>query len=290
MHEDRFGKKITLFIKDNISNISLVLICLSYILYGMLTIQESGKTVAEIIASGLISAFAGFAIKATRMSSGLADGYNSQLFLMKVNLYGEKKAEISEYIEELTPFCSFKNEERLRQKQSEYLTQHAMKYELFANGYYDNDETKSKILEKTRAIKVYEYTPSLITNAYGNFKKEEDILNNNPKSYKIRKTRNRVIITIMIGLIWGYFDIVQNFNVGGIIYSSLQVALYLILGQLEYNDAYYFVTQTLRDKIDRVVSIIDEFQNIRKNHPNKFKLEDTLDKSYNILSKESAIE
>ena len=96
MNEDKnLSRRITVFVKNNMNTIILILICVSYVLYGMLTVEETGKTIQEIIGSGALSALAGFLIKTSRAKSGIIDGMNSQMFIIKTNAYGKKKEEIS---------------------------------------------------------------------------------------------------------------------------------------------------------------------------------------------------
>ena len=275
MVEDKnlnFSQKVTIFVKNNMTNIVLILISLAYIFYGMLSVERTGKTIDEIIGGGALSALTGFFIKVLRGNSGITDGMISPVFIAKTNAYGEKKVEISPYIDELPQFCNYKNEARLKQKQSEFLAKYAMKYELFVNGYYDNDPTKQEILEKARKIKIYQYTPVTFTNAYDNAVEEEELLSVNVDKYKKKNNRLKIVLTIICGLLFGYYTVGKDFDWANVAWAAFQVSLYLIMGQIDYNNSYYFVTQTLRGKIERVISILDEFVNLRNEHPGIFAL------------------
>lgn len=273
MNEDKnLSRRITVFVKNNMNTIILILICVSYVLYGMLTVEETGKTIQEIIGSGALSALAGFLIKTSRAKSGIIDGMNSQMFIIKTNAYGKKKEEITPFIDEIPQFCDYKNEARLKQKQSEYLAKYAMKYELFVSGYYDKDPKKQEILKKIRSIKVYQYTPITFTNAYDNTTKEDELLSANVKKYNRSNNTIKVLATVVCGILFGYYTFSYSFDWAHIIWALFQVAVYLIMGQIDYNNSYYFVTQTLRGKIERVITILDEFINLRREYPGIFTL------------------
>lgn len=270
-----FSQKITAFAKRNINTLIIVLISVAYIFYGMITIEESGQTVAEIVGGSVLSTIVGFAIKQFRMRTGTNDGLSAPIFVAKTNAYGKKKEEIAPFIDELGNFCAFKNRKRLRQKQEEYLINYSMSYDKFIKGEYNNstDPLVQKVLKKVRSMKVFAYTPLLLTNAYGNSNFEEETLNVSIAKYERTKALTRLIITVLCGVLFGYFVPRQDFSVSSLIWSALQVALYLVLGQIEYNNAYYFVTQTLRGKIERVICILDEFTVLRSEHEGIFKVE-----------------
>lgn len=275
MVEDKnlnISQKITLFVKNNMTNIALILVCFAYIFYGMLTVEKTGKTISEIVGGGLISAVTGFLIKTLRRKSGIQDGMISPVFIAKINAYGQKKVEISPYISELPQFCNYKNATRLKQKQAEYLVRYSMDYDLFMQGYYDNDKTKKKILEKVRKMEVYQYTPVTFTNAYDNATEEEDILSTNVKKYESKDTISKILTTVVCGFLFGYYTVGQEISMTNVTWAILQISLYLIMGQIDYNNSYYYVTQTLRGKIERVICVLDEFLILRNKYKDMFQV------------------
>ena len=77
--------KIGDFIKDNIINFVLILVCVVYIFKGVIEIVETGKTISEIIADGFIMFLVSFGIKIILRKKGLNNGYNSPLFIISVS-------------------------------------------------------------------------------------------------------------------------------------------------------------------------------------------------------------
>lgn len=272
---DNFSQKLTAFAKRNINSLIIIAVAIAYILYGLIRIEETGKSVMEIVGESFLSAVVGFTIKQFRMRTGTNDGLISPLFVAKTNAYGQKKMEISPFIDELPNFCKYKNSTRLKARQSEVLINYGMNYQKFINGDYSNtnDKFTKKVLKKVRNIKMLKYTPLLLTNAYGNTSFEDEALNVSIEKFERTKVISRVILTLACGILFGYFVPSRNFSIASVLWSSLQIAIYLVMGQLEYNNAYYFVTQTLRGKIERVICILDEFTTLRTKHEGMFTVE-----------------
>lgn len=267
--KDKFGN----WLRHNVENIILVFICAIYILRGVAEIEESGKTVLEILADGAIAFLCGYLIKGIMGRKGILKGLTSPKFVATTNAYGKKKEEISGFVEELYPFCIKTNAERLKQRQTEFLLKHAMSYDHFINGLYDVDKEKKKIADKCRKIKVFEYNPVMLTNAYDNAKSEEELLTATIQKYERSQLVQNFVLGIVFAVLFGYYGFKPGaFNLANISWAALQVAFFWANGKLKELNAYLFVAETLRGKIKRVIDILDEFINIRSKHPGIFKV------------------
>ena len=265
--------KFTGWLKNNIENAILVILAIAYIFRGITSIEESGKTAIEIIADGTVAFLCGYIVKSIMNRKGILAGFTSEKFIATTNSYGRQKIEIASYVEELTPFCDMKNKDRLKQEQSVFLLKHAMNYSNFIQGHYDNDETKKDILKECRNIKVFQYTPTLLTNAYDTATEEKELLNTSLKSFNIKQYAGDFSIGAVMFFVFGYFTIRNNgWDWAAIFWYALQIAIFMTIGLLKYMNAYFFVSETLRGKINRVMSIVDEFKNIREKNPNIFKV------------------
>ena len=275
------------FIKDNLVNMVIVLICLVYILRGLITIGETGKTWWEILADGLLAFFVSISIKILMRKKGLNNGFNSDKFIATTNLYGKQIVEkVDGHTEDLEKYCLFKNDERLRIEQRNFLLRNGLDYELFEKGEYDNRfesisnrkirRKKVNLLKKCRNIKVFKYTSVLITNAYSNAESESKLLSQSSQRYERSNAIGNILIGLLIMFLFGYYGI-KSGNVEelwkNVIWCAIQVTLYLVLGVIAMLNAFDFVTETLRGKINRVISIIDDFSSMRANHPEIFRKE-----------------
>lgn len=266
--------KFASFLKGNIETFILVAICAVYIFRGIADIQESGKTVWEIIADGAVAFAFGYIVKAIMGKKGMLNGLISPKFIATTNQYGDQKIKIQNYVEELTTFCDKKNDSKLKQTQIDFLIKHAMNYNLFISGFYDDDKSKKRILKKCRKIKVFEYTPTLITNAYDSTTDEKEMMNVSISKYQSSQLSGNLIIGGLSFVLFGYFTLGKNaFDWAKIEWYALQVMIFLANGFLKQMNAYFFVTETLRGKVKRVMDIIDEFMNLRAKSPGIFAVE-----------------
>ena len=275
------------FIKDNLVNMVIVLICLVYILRGLITIGETGKTWWEILADGLLAFFVSISIKILMRKKGLNNGFNSDKFIATTNLYGKQIVEkVDGHTEDLEKYCLFKNDERLRIEQRNFLLRNGLDYEMFEKGEYDSRfesipnrkirRKKVNLLKKCRNIRVFKYTSVLITNAYCNAESESKLLSQSSQRYERSNAIGNILIGLLIMFLFGYYGI-KSGNVEelwkNVIWCAIQVTLYLVLGVIAMLNAFDFVTETLRGKINRVISIIDDFSSMRVNHPEIFRKE-----------------
>lgn len=250
------------FIKDNLVNMVIVLICLVYILRGLITIGETGKTWYEILADGLLAFFVSISIKILMRKKGLNNGFNSDKFIATTNEYGKQIVDkIDGHTEELEKYCLLKNDERLRIEQRNFLLRNGLDYETFEKGEYDdrfenepNKKVRKKklnLLRKCRNLKVYKYTSVLITNAYCNAESESKLLSQSSQRYEKSNAISNILIGLIIMFLFGYYG-VKSGNVQelwkNVIWCSIQITLYLVLGVIAMLNAFDFVTETLRGK------------------------------------------
>ena len=261
----RIGQKITKAIKTNFDNIILVLLCLAYVAYGVATIEETGRTLFEIIATGIVSALVGLTIKILRRKKGILVGLRDPKFLTKCNVYGESKVKMDNHIDKLPKYCEAQNKSRLETKRREYCYSNPytiIDYNAYLEGKYANTKDKDikKVIKQLKKIKVYNYSPTLFTNAYSNSSKESEILSSNVKDFENKSFGMDFVISLACLFLFGYFTLGKGeIDIANMIWCAFQITFYLVMGQIQYNKSVYFVTETLRDKVEAVINLISEF-------------------------------
>lgn len=268
-------EKLFNWFRSNLLDVLLFLFCAIYILRALADITESDKTIYEILADGAVALIGNYLVKRLMAKKGILKGLVSPKFIAKTNAYGQKKEEIAPFVEELHPFCDKFNASRLKQKQAEFLLKYAMTYTNFAKGVYNYDPKKKKIADECRKIKIFEYTPEMLTNAYDNATSDAEIMTATIRKYESKQWFWDLVLSIMFAILFGYFTVqtVKDFNFGLLVWYSIQVGFFLLNGKIKQDSAYYFVTEVLRGKIDRAITIIDSFINIRNKNPGIFKVD-----------------
>lgn len=287
-------QKMNTFFKKNLSNFVVAIICLVYIFFGLVQIGINKNDWWNIAAYFGVAFMVGFTIKAVWSESGIQDGLNSQPFIEKISFYGEKKASISKFSEELDPFCEYENKTRLKQAREDYLFKFNLKYDKYIKGAYNKqiDElyeksqkrhdrnwqkahNLEKILKNVEKINVYQYTFLLITNAYDSESakgdNEKKTLSASLPKFRITSKTRGIFTHLLNAILFAAFTLTMGtLNWASLIWYCFQVAVFLINGQIAYSQGYNYVVQNMRAKVERVINIIDEFINIRDKNPGIF--------------------
>lgn len=279
---DDYGKtnseRISEFIKKNLINGAIILICTIYVLKGLIEFDETGKSVSEIIADGTLSFIVGFTIKTLFSRKGLNEGLMATNFQRTMSSYSQAIIGISSYIDELDNFCKYKNENKYKEKLINYLVKYGFKYNLYINGYYDNpdntktlDKARTKALANAKKIRIFKLTPELITNTYDDASTEEKILGIKTSKYTAKNTSTAILVGIPTAILFGYYALKKgDALLSNMIWCALQVSLYVVMGVIQYMQAYDFTNNALRGKIKRILALIDEFNNLRVKYPKIF--------------------
>lgn len=243
----------------------LVFSCLVYIGYGFATIKESGRSTFEIIASGFVSFVIGFTIKLLLGKQGLLAGEASELYQSTRLFYSKTLEQISPISQYLDAFCEEKNKQFLVKRQKEILRREGIEYkeEILKDTYLGNlSKEKKRCIEKARKANVKKITVSILLSDGESDKEENESLYTSQRSYEWKRNGKNAIMMLLCSVIFGYYVLsIDNLSWSGVLWSSIQVALYLLMGSIEYSNGYYFKTQEYRNKIIRKCNYLEEFLN-----------------------------
>lgn len=291
--QEELGIKVQQWLKENISIIAIVVISLVYVLYGLITIEESGKSIGQIIADGAISFMMGFLIKSLLNSQGLTNGEKSEIFIETRKQYTTLIDDISDIQHYLGNFCDYQNEETLRKAQTSILRSELLKYDDFINNkieYEKLNKHQKKAFDKARKIKINNISESILLSDCRNFIETGKDININKQSYLKKSNSATLIVMLATAVIFGYFSVDRNegFNVAGAIWSLIQVAYYLGIGAFQYFQGYTFMTDTYKTALLRKKSYIEKFKNMYNENPDRFKSAEQLE--FERLKREQELE
>lgn len=269
------SEKIANFFKDNLINFIIVLIVVIYIVRGIAKIVKTNATVDEIIADGILTFVVSITIKLLFRKKAIMVGFEKPSVKATCNAYGDSINSIAPNIDKLDEFCDDENKNRLRIEQTTFLLKYGVKYAEFESGKYEVlpsrkgiDSRQYKLLKykhkgctKAKKIRIFRYTSKLITNAYDTTESERELLTASTKKYQSKQFLMNALIGAVCGVLFGYYTLGKGeINVENIIWCSLQMALYLAFGMIEYFNTLEYITKTIREKIKRVMAIIDKFK------------------------------
>ena len=279
---EEFTGKIQQWFRENISTIAIVLMSVVYVFYGIIDIEESKKTIFEIIADCGVSFAYGFAMKCLLNNQGVANGEKSQTFINVKNFYTSLLDTISPIQHYLCNFCDYQNAITLKKAQTAILSSELLKYDDFINNRIDIkalDKKQRKAYYKARNIKINFLSEGILLSDQKNFIDTGQDIKANKTDYLKKSNTTALIIMIATAFIFGYFGFNRNegFNWGGAIWCMVQVAYYLGFGIIQYFSGYTFITDTYKTTLVRKANYIEKFKNMYEENPDRFKDEEELE-------------
>lgn len=258
-------EKVSTFIRNNMHYLIIGLISFIYILYSLVTIDKSGKSVIQIVSEGLIALAMGVSITSILSFKGLSAGMQSKQYLKSQNDYDKQINIANDKIDRLEEWCENKTKRIIKRKQTMILTRACLSYESFTNRkYLDMELTKEqkKAIRKSYNVKVYGLTADeLVSDCTENeaTDKPYETLN----SYKARRFKRTLLTKIIFALIFGYYTVkmITDPNLANVIWHAFQIALWIALGFMEYMNSCSFITGTYSNQLKRKKRYLEEFNN-----------------------------
>lgn len=287
--------KIKQFIKDHFITFLIFFISIVYVFYGMITIGTSGKTIIEIIGSGVISFLIGYIIKVLLSLQGMMSG-NRKKEVIDTNEYHSKcVTSIDPHLNKLDTWCDKENIEALKKVRKMILNAEGLRYQdcFDDNGIVKdvtfertalpdktlkktnknqykidlikakNDNTKIRLKEialaKAIKVNITQLSSDTLTTTYNKIEDPHD-LGIDKTTYLKREMRSDFLIQLVMGIIFSYFTFSFMLGFEYLISSLVQIALFLGLGGIKYLQSYIFVTEELRAKTVKKINYIQRFR------------------------------
>ncbi len=276
------------FIFKNIGIILTVLMSLLYIFKGFYSLEESGKTVFEIIGDGAMSAIFGFAVTALLRQTGINYGNDDIELINARSLHSKKIDKISPYMNFLDEFCHEENIKNQKEMRTRILAPRGLRYEDFFTlegvfkGVYpaapstdDKASRKAYKLDMKAVMQAQKLQLTLLATASLTSERAEinDRYNfkGDEREYVEKRNKTQAISKLACAVVFGYY--VLRFSGGSIwqdlLWPAFQVVLYLVFGTIEMLDAYMFMRTDKCGSILRKIDVIDKFYIYAKEKSNE---------------------
>ena len=267
------------FLKQNVIVFAIILISVVYVFYGVATIEKTGQTLEEIIAKGGIGFLVGFGIKLLESFNGLIKGELTPKFIATKEHYLrilDDTAPIQQY---LPRYCELENEATLRRIQTSILRKANVRYDDFINDTIDYsklDKKQKKAIKKARNVEFAQLNDAILLS-------DSQVSDNSVKDLNVSKanhlkfsTLKMTITMVLMALLFGLYaiDPEEGFDWSGALWCGIQIAIYIVLGVVEYFKSYMFINDTYRTALVRKANHLERFKNMYNENPNRFKEED----------------
>ena len=253
--------KTVSFFKRHIYNVLLVAISIAFLFKDIIKIEETGKSIVEIIASSFIAFAIGTAFNIILGKKGIIAGKNTPHFLETMARYNQEIDKTDDYIEKLDEFCDKKNEYRIKIAQIKILRAERIKYDDFINKTIDEvckTKEQRKCWMRAQRVKIQYLTPdNLLSETDDRYErgKKEFTLN----EFERHENRNDLISKIAFALIFGYFGVSFVGNYENIMWGVIQIGSWLLMAIGRYIQNYSYVTDVYKSKIHRKINFLIEF-------------------------------
>lgn len=282
MNKEERNKKIYDFIKGNIINAVILLTSVVYIFYGLVSIEQTGLTVAEVLAKAGIGIVVGFIIKECMGENGFNYGYRSEIWTENRDTYIETCNTAGEYMERVDNFYICEEIDKKKNYRRQNLTAAQMKYDWFfdKNGNYIKREIwsprKAKrlgekpedvliltrhqkhILNKCLKVKIYNL------NLFSEYGIEVE---NDTKKEKTDKSQRRMMLgknglfAIVSAVVGAYFiPLLNGWNWGLFIQSCVQIVIWISCGAVELYSNFNYICVEKVAKLKRKSELVIKFR------------------------------
>lgn len=287
-----FTEKSKDFLKQNAGYIIIFLASCVYIISGLITISETGKSITSIIVDGALAFLFGFFISRIFDLQGMMNGDRDERVKKTYKLHDDIVTRISPYIDKLDDWCEWKNKEALKVGRIRILSRGGLKYEDYfdENGvakHYDidksklvhdgkfkdkaekvkfnlereNEKRKYAAYKKACGLKITLLTSNILTSEGG---REDDPFNFGltKRQYETKASIKDSISKICIAIITGLYSVrlIESFSWAFLIWTGVQVLLFLVIGVIKLYQSYMFVTDDFRSRIIKKIDKLSQFE------------------------------
>lgn len=274
-------KNLFEFIRDNFQKIMLIAICVLYISQGLFSLEKKQATILEIAGNIGLSICVGILISNNLRSMGVKSGRTSEIFIASMQIYGEVKQKATPMFDKLPSWCEYKNAQELEFRKKEIIQGAGLNWRGYKLGFYDEhpekmNETQKKAFDEAKNCKIVKfYSNELLSDLPHVDIRVKSRFGRTVKDYKKNEAIPEVITKVALGIICGLYTLRPLLTEGnasekiaGIIWNSMQIILWLIMGMLKYYDAKSFIVDEYRQThVIQKTELLNEFIVTMQNNP-----------------------
>lgn len=274
------NEKIREFVRQNVGYFIVGFVSIVYIMTAFLTIDQTGKSVAQILADGAIAFFLGVLINRIFDLQGMMSGEREERVQAIKAEHAAIVLRISPHIEMLDGWCEEENTKNYKLQRTKILARVGLKYEDcfddngVAKAWTPSEEAlQSKFLRKAEMRRLHGYKRAVnlhltslsageLTSEGG---KQQDpfYFGRTKAQYEAQGGVGDVVTKLGVAIIFGYYGVslIDNFDYANLIWTTLQVGLFLVMGVIKMYQAYNFITDEFRGRIVKKIDNLQKFEN-----------------------------
>ena len=283
----------TEMIFKNAGYVVVVLVSALYVASSLINVSKSGKSVYEIIATGVLSLIVGVMINGAFRSIGVRRGDEDERVIATNQLHAKTVEDITPHIERLDEFCEGENKRAVREIRTRILMREGMKY----SDYFDEDgaskyneiatnvavksaeqmksqgdeipsqnegmdKVKYKAYRRALRVKVKPLVSSNLTSD-GVKANEPFDFGKSKREFTAQRSAGDVLVKLIMAVLFGYFGVslASEVNVASVIWNGLQIVLYITGGVIQMYNSFMWVVDDYRGSVVKKIDYLQKFKN-----------------------------
>ena len=284
MNEDKIinGDAIREFVLKNTGYIAAAFIAIAYVATSLITIGETGKSVAKIVGDGAQAFLAGVLITRSFSLQGIVRGSNDERVKKARETHTNQILAVEAYIDKLDDWCDKKTAAALRRERTKILAVHSMRYIDFfdedgvAKPYKPLQLSDGKRLRRAdkrrekrreacykRAVDMA-ITPLSASVLTGGKYRADDPYNfgQDVDEYERGNMKRDVISKLIIGLVFGYYmvEFLAGISLGDMIWKLFQICLFCGGGAIQMMRSFMYMTDSYCKRLLQLTGRLKEFE------------------------------
>lgn len=263
--------------RSNFGYIAVILVSAAYIATSFLTIESTGKSIPRIIADGVLAFIVGMLINRMFETQGVINGDADVRVIKATQRHADMVETVAPYLDELDTWCEIKNAEALARARRTYLSRNGMRYK----DYFTEDgipcpfiPTESTRWKDRRAdyarrmhfehainIRLTKLSAGLLISDTGD-PNDPYFLGRSKQEYGTQSARRDMWSKLILAVLFGYYGVqlITGFSVANLIWTILQLTVFLLMGAIKMEQSYMFVTDEYRSRVNKKTDILQMFK------------------------------
>lgn len=268
-------------LRNHIGYLAVAAVSLSYLATAFVTIGETGKTPARIVADGAVAFLLGILINRLFDAQGMMNGERDERVIAAIALHRETAERLSPDPDDMDEWCEGKNAEALKRVRRRYLAEHGMRYA----DCFEADGTPRRLLwvkckrwsdraEEVRRhricrhavrLKITRLSSALLLGDSGHGE-DPYFMGRSKSEYARQSSRKDVLTKLLTALLFGYYGVslIRDPNAAALIWTVLQVSFFVGMGIFKMQSSYLFVTDEYRGRLTKKVGLLRLYETERK--------------------------
>ena len=279
MNEDmsrEWSERLRDAIRNYLGYGAVVLVVLAYIASAFLTLEATGKSVGQILTDGAIVFLLGLTINRMLDLQGIHNGERDLRVRETEDRHAELVESVAPRLDALDAFCEVKNAEALARARRTYLSHRGLRY----HDYFDaqgfcvcrcrpHESTlrarfraarEKATVRRAERIKLTRLSAGLLISDSGN-PADPYFLGRSKREYERQSGRGDVLSKLLTALVFGYYGVslLHGFSLAELIWTLLQVGLFLLMGAIKMEKSYLYVVDEYRGRIKKKSDVLRAF-------------------------------